>query len=142
MCRVLNYNNSQLQLLCNLSVLSLLKDVTKSHDHIYLCANKNEVVSTRIYYIYYYNCYYNIFNKNTDIFQLPSLRPTAGDGRYCQLKGELTIGNAVQMIKSHLGVDNLMIAMARGSTLGKFENFYTIYIILQKKILFLRFFFF
>lgn len=61
-----------------------------------------------------------LFYTNTEFFQLPYLNPTSGDGRYCRFKDELTLSNAVQMIKSHLGVNNLMIAMARGSTMGKF----------------------
>jgi len=52
-------------------------------------------------------------------FQLPSSRSTAGDGRHCRFKEAMTIGNAVRTVKSHLGVDNLMIALARGSTMGK-----------------------
>jgi len=52
-------------------------------------------------------------------FQLPSLYSIAGDGRHCRFNEAMTIGNAVRTVKSHLGVDNLMIALARGSTMGK-----------------------
>lgn len=44
---------------------------------------------------------------------------TAGNGRRCQFNDGLTISDAVAKIKKHLGVDNLMVALARGSTLGK-----------------------
>jgi len=53
-----------------------------------------------------------------DFVQLPSAT-TAGAGRYCQLKNKKTIKTVVENLKTHLGVDNLMIALARGSTLGK-----------------------
>ncbi|CAI6361606.1 unnamed protein product [Macrosiphum euphorbiae] len=89
--KVVGYNDSQLQLLCNSSSLVTLNKVAKfSKYNLFFYANKNE--------------------------SLPS--SSTGSGRCCQFRNGLTINAAIEKIKRHLGVDNLMIALARGSTLG------------------------
>lgn len=92
--KILSNSGSQLQLLCNQSVLVSLNELAKSNG-IYLHATKNE--------------------------SLPSAT-TVGAGRYCQLKNGKTIKTVVENLKTHLGVDNLMIALARGSTLDSTIN--------------------
>ncbi|XP_022182891.1 NIF3-like protein 1 isoform X1 [Myzus persicae] len=88
--KIISHNDSQLQLLCNSSSLVTLDKVAKSSKcNLFFHANKNE--------------------------SLPSC--STGSGRRCQFKHGLTISAAVEKIKRHLGVDNLMIALARGSTL-------------------------
>ncbi|XP_060875704.1 NIF3-like protein 1 isoform X1 [Metopolophium dirhodum] len=88
--KVVGYNDSQLQLLCNSNSLVTLNKIAKYSEYkIFFCANKNE--------------------------PLPSC--TTGSGRCCQFRNGLTINAAIEKIKRHLGVDNLMIALARGSTL-------------------------
>ncbi|XP_026813187.1 NIF3-like protein 1 isoform X1 [Rhopalosiphum maidis] len=88
--KVVSCNDSQLQVLCNSSSLLTLNKVAKSSKcNLFFYANKNE--------------------------SLPS--SSTGAGRYCQFNNRLTINDAIEKIKRHLGVDNLMIALARGSTL-------------------------
>lgn len=62
-----------------------------------------------------------------NIFQL-LLNTTAGAGRSCLLNNKQTIKTVIENVKRHLGVDNLMVALARGSTMGKYSIQYIFFV--------------
>ncbi|XP_050443672.1 NIF3-like protein 1 isoform X2 [Adelges cooleyi] len=88
-----NDSADQIQILCNTKFLSELM-IIQSTERVALHVNKNE----------------------------PFPSSTKGNGRYCQFKSPLTIGKAVDMLKQHLGVNNLMLALPKGMTLESTIN--------------------
>ncbi|XP_050545750.1 NIF3-like protein 1 isoform X1 [Daktulosphaira vitifoliae] len=86
--KITNYGQNNVQILCTSTFLSLLNDM-EILSEFDLHANKNETLPSSI----------------------------SGSGRFCQLKSSLTIGNVVTMIKEHLGVEKLMLALPKSKTL-------------------------
>ncbi|XP_025405210.1 NIF3-like protein 1 isoform X2 [Sipha flava] len=91
--KILSTGHTQLKLLCNSNILSLFNEMTKYH-YMSAFVQKNEMI------------------PETDV----------GTGRLCHFREGLTIRNVIQRVKCHLKVNNLMVALARGSTLESTIN--------------------
>lgn len=52
----------------------------------------------------------------------PGVVPSTGMGRICQLTESLSLREAIEIIKTHIGIPHLRLALARGKSIGKLNG--------------------
>lgn len=52
----------------------------------------------------------------------PGVMPNTGMGRICQLTESLSLRDAIEIIKTHIGIPHLRLALARGKSIGKLNG--------------------
>lgn len=52
----------------------------------------------------------------------PGVMPNTGMGRICQLTESLSLREAIEIIKTHIGIPHLRLALARGKSIGKLNG--------------------